>query len=57
MLGSVYYFTGEYGMFESVDNYCYSTISNIISTYSEINDKLYNESVTVVNTVPVFQLF
>lgn len=29
-------------LFESVDNYCYSTIKNIINIYSNIDDKLNN---------------
>lgn len=43
-------------LFESVDNYCYSTIKNIVTTYSEIQDKLFNETVQN-NNVNNFKLF
>ena len=44
-------------LFESVDNYCYKTISQIVSTYSEINDRLFNESTETKVEIPMYQLF
>ena len=32
-------------LYESVDNYCYNTIKNIVTTYTDICDKLFNEQV------------
>ena len=32
-------------LYESVDNYCYNTIKNIVTTYTDICDKLFNEHV------------
>ena len=45
-------------LFESVDKYCYSTISNIVTTYSDIKDKLFNENTEDdTDGKPVYQLF
>lgn len=44
-------------LYESVDNFCYSTIKNIITTYSNIYDKLFNESSNDKEEEIVFKLF
>ena len=43
-------------MYESVENYCNTTIKNIVTTYYGIYDKLYNPQPSVTVT-PQFQLF
>ena len=45
-------------LFESVDTYCYHTISNVVSTYSDINDKLFNENTEdTIDSQPKYKLF
>ena len=44
-------------LFESVDNYCYSTVKNIVSTYKDIHEKL-SETGTVTESEDIsFKLF
>lgn len=43
-------------LYESVCDYCYSTIRNIVSTYYDINSSLFEES-TTETTDEVFRLF
>lgn len=45
-------------LFESVDNYCYSTISNIVSVYTDIQNTLNNQNTQQVISQPTsFKLF
>lgn len=43
-------------LYESVDNYCYNTISNIVTTYEKINDVLNNKTQEEYEP-PKFELF
>lgn len=44
-------------LYESVNNYCYSTVKNIVTTYYDINDKLFNVTPSSNEEKPMFQLF
>jgi len=45
-------------LYESVDNYCYSTLSNIIKVYDDIHESLFNNVQPVKQeTTPQFRLF
>jgi hypothetical protein len=45
-------------LYESVDNYCYSTLMNIVNIYTDIRASLFNETAATVITGPeTFALF